>query len=230
MECGPLRSHLSRNLKWGTSPHLSKSGSAASWWGHRTPTQLGGTYSKPKKAGPVCASAAGLRPGLFCWLCAARRARVIGRLSAAASRPRPRPTRAWGAASGGLGAALAPCAWGLLLVMAAARPGPVPQLGVRSLVLPGFVCPPGPGLWRSFRAGQRLGCPPWFMPWLCRLPGWFFWLRALPSFGFPGPLPRPAPLLRSSGFSRRAFGRQVGAGAQARKGGWCRSPTEQAAL
>ena len=178
----------------------------------------------------MCASAAGLRPGLFCWLCAARRARVIGRLSAAASRPRPRPTRAWGAASGGLGAALAPWAWACWWQWRRLGPAPFPTKRFGSWLCRVSSAPPGPGLWRSFRAGQRVGCPPWFMPWLSPLPGWFFWLRALPSFGFPGPLPRPAPLLRSSGFSRRAFGRQVGAGAQARKGGWLRRPTNHAAL
>lgn len=134
-----------------------KSGSAASWWGHRTPTQLGGTYSKPKKAGPVCASAAGLRPGLFCWLCAARRARVVaGGLRRQARNPQGPGSQAhvvggWSVVVGGLPPA------SLCACPAAARPGPVPLLGVRSLVLPGFVCPPGPGLWRSLPGGSAGG-------------------------------------------------------------------------
>lgn len=116
----------------------------------------------------------------------------------------------WSVVAGGLPPASL-CAW-----PAAARPGAVPLLGVRWLLLPGLSRPPAPGLWRSFRAGQRVGCPPWFMPWLSRcLAGWVG-LWAWPSFGFRGPLPRPV-LCSVGALSSPGFG--VGGWAQGRRPG-----------
>lgn len=117
------------------------------------------------------------------------------------------------------------CAW-----PAAARPGAVPLLGVRWLLLPGLSRPPAPGLWRSFRAGQRVGCPPWFMPWLSPLPGWLARSLGLAFVRVSWPAAPPGPLLRGCVVVLRLRCRQVGAGAQARKGGLLRRPTDHAAL
>lgn len=113
---------------------------------------------------------------------------------------------------------------------AAARPGAVPLLGVRWLLLPGLSRPPAPGLWRSFRAGQRVGCPPWFMPWLSPLPGWLLLASGSAFVRLSGPAAPPGPLLRGCVVVLRLRCRWVGAGAQARKGGLMRRPTDHAAL
>ena len=113
---------------------------------------------------------------------------------------------------------------------AAARPGAVPLLGVRWLLLPGLSRPPAPGLWRSFRAGQRVGCPPWFMPWLSPLPGWLVLASGSAFVRVSWPAAPPGPLLRGCVVVLRLRSRQVGAGAQARKGGLLRRPTDHAAL
>lgn len=223
----PTQVPLSRNLKWWQSHHLSKSGSAPAAIG----TLAAGGPCRLRNQARPSALVGGQGMGRACCLPRPwRRARVVaGGLRRQARNPQGPGSQAhvvggWSVVVGGLPPA------SLCACPAAARPGAVPLKGVRGLLLPGLSCPPAPGLWRSFRAGQRVGCPPWFMPWFCSLPGWLARSLGLAFVRVSWPAAPPGPLLRGCVVVLRLRCRWVGAGAQARKGGFCREPAEQAAL
>ena len=228
----PTQVPLSRNLKWWQSHHLSEAVAQPAGGGIEPPPSWAAHTASQKRPGLCVRRLQVCGPAFFAG-CVPRAAPVLSQVVCGGrpGTPRGRAVRPM-LSVGGLLSWVAcrppPC----VPVLPPLGPGRLPHLGVRGLWLPGCSCPlrlPGLVALPSGRVsgwGVLRGSCPGFSR--C-LPGGRL-LRAVSSFGFPGPLPRPAPLLRSSGFSRRASARQVGAGAQARKGGSMRRPTDHAAL
>lgn len=90
--------------------------------------------------------------------------------------------------------------------------------------------PPGPGLVALLPGGSAGGVSSLVHALAFSLPGWFVRSLGLAFVRVSWPAAPPGPLLRGCVVVLRLWCRWVGAGAQARKGGLCREPTEQAAL